>query len=212
MDPTIRQTVAMESSRRRLRATGERNYAGFLGLAMLVAAMWLVEAINALDGQRLSRDGIIARHLSGLPGIVSAPFLHASFSHLLDNTVPFVILGLVIAAGGVARIVEVTVIVALISGLGAWALSPSGSDTIGASGVVFGYATFLIARGAFTRRFLELAIGLLVVVLFGGALLLSIEPQAGISWQDHVFGAVGGVIAARVLSPARHTDQTALDK
>ena len=172
--------------------------------------MWLVEGINALDGQRLSQDGIIARHLSGLPGILSAPFLHASFSHLLDNTVPFVIFGLVIATGGVVRIVIVTVIVALVSGLGAWALSPSGSDTIGASGVVFGYATFLIARGAFTRKMLELAIGLLVAVLFGGALLLSIAPQAGISWQDHVFGAVGGVLAARALSPRRRTDQPAL--
>jgi membrane associated rhomboid family serine protease len=206
----IRQTVAMESSRRRLHASRDGAYTGFLVVGLLVAAMWLVEGINALDGQRLSQDGIIARHLSGLPGILSAPFLHASFSHLLDNTVPFVIFGLVIATGGVVRIVIVTVIVALVSGLGAWALSPSGSDTIGASGVVFGYATFLIARGAFTRKMLELAIGLLVAVLFGGALLLSIAPQAGISWQDHVFGAVGGVLAARALSPRRRTDQPAL--
>jgi len=193
----IRQTVAMESSRRRLHASRDGAYTGFLVVGLLVAAMWLVEGINALDGQRLSQDGIIARHLSGLPGILSAPFLHASFSHLLDNTVPFVIFGLVIATGGVVRIVIVTVIVALVSGLGAWALSPSGSDTIGAS-------------GAFTRKMLELAIGLLVAVLFGGALLLSIAPQAGISWQDHVFGAVGGVLAARALSPRRRTDQPAL--
>jgi membrane associated rhomboid family serine protease len=204
--------MAMEGALRRLRAGGDGDYAGFLTVGVLIAAMWIVEVINALDSQRLSQDGIIARHLSGLPGILSAPFLHASFSHLIANTVPFVILGLVIALGGAGQILAVTAIVALVSGLGAWALSPAGSDTIGASGVVFGYAAFLIARGAFTRNILQIAIGVLVAVLFGAALILSIVPQAGISWQDHVFGAIGGVIAARTLSPARHRDAPALNK
>jgi membrane associated rhomboid family serine protease len=187
----------------RLRAGGDGAYQGFVVVAVLIGAMWIVEVVNSLDGQRLSRDGIIARRLSGLPGILSAPFLHASFAHLLANTVPFVILGLVIALGGATQVIGVTVIVALVSGLGAWALSSSGTDTVGASGVVFGYATFLIARGAFTRSVAQIAIGVLVVVLFGGALILSVVPQSGISWQDHLCGALGGVIAARSLTPRR---------
>ena len=134
-----------------------------------------------------------------MPGILSAPFLHEGFSHLISNTIPFIILGLVIALEGPARVIAVTVIVALVSGLGAWALSASGTDTIGASGIVFGYASFLIARGFFTRKAVALVIGVLVVVLFGGALLLSIAPQRGVSWQDHVFGAVGGVLAAWIV-------------
>lgn len=187
----------------RLRAGSAGAYQGVVVVAVLVGAMWIVEVVNSLDGQRLSRDGIIARRLSGLPGILSAPFLHASFAHLLANTVPFVILGLVIALGGARQVIGVTVIAALVSGLGAWALSSSGTDTVGASGVVFGYATFLIARGVFSRSVTEIAIGVLVAVLFGGALILSVVPQSGISWQDHVFGALGGVIAARAFTPQR---------
>jgi membrane associated rhomboid family serine protease len=199
----------MERSLERVRARREGAYGGFLVVGLLVAVMWVVEVVNALDGQRLSRDGIIARRLSGLPGILSAPFLHVSFAHLIENTIPFVILGLVIALGGAAQVIGVTVVAVVVSGLGAWALSSTGSDTIGASGVVFGYATFLIARGFFTRKVPQIAVGLMVAVLFGAALIASIVPQTGISWQDHVFGAVGGVIAARALSPRRQAPASA---
>lgn len=199
----------MERSLERVRARREGAYGGFLVVGLLVAVMWVVEVVNALDGQRLSRDGIIARRLSGLPGILSAPFLHVSFAHLIENTIPFVILGLVIALGGAAQVIGVTVVAVVVSGLGAWALSATGSDTIGASGVVFGYATFLIARGFFTRKVPQIAVGLMVAVLFGAALIASIVPQTGISWQDHVFGAVGGVIAARALSPRRQAPASA---
>jgi membrane associated rhomboid family serine protease len=187
----------------RLRANRESAYKGFLVVTVLIAAMWIVEIVNSIDSQRLDADGIISRRLSGLPGILSAPFLHASFSHLIGNTIPFVILGGVIALDGAVEVISVTVIVALISGLGAWALSSTGTDTIGASGVVFGYATFLMARGAFTRSIAQIAIGVRVAVLFGAALIFSIVPHSGISWQDHVFGAIGGVIAARALTPSR---------
>jgi membrane associated rhomboid family serine protease len=186
----------MKLGLQRSRAGQADAYGGFLVLGALVCAMWVVELVNALDAQRLSSDGIIARRLSGLPGVLTAPFLHAGWGHLIANTIPFVILGLVIAASGAAVLIEVTVIAAIVGGLGAWALSASGSDTIGASGIVFGYATFLIARGFFTRRVAQILVGVLVAVLFGAALVASVVPQSGISWQDHVFGGLGGVIAA----------------
>jgi membrane associated rhomboid family serine protease len=192
----------MERSPERARAREQAFFTGALVVAGLLAVMWIVEVVNALDSQRLSEDGIISQRLSGLPGILSAPFLHTGFSHLIANSVPFAILGLLIALGGPVQVVAVTVIAALVSGLGAWGLSGAGTDTVGASGVVFGYATFLIARGLFTRRLAQIAVGVIVGVLFGGALILSIVPQAGVSWQDHAFGAVGGVIAARALTPA----------
>ncbi|MGD0196332.1 MAG: rhomboid family intramembrane serine protease [Solirubrobacteraceae bacterium] len=190
----------MEDQVGRLRSHRQSFYEGAVVVGVLVAAMWLVEIVNALDNQRLDSDGIIARHLSGLPGILSAPFLHASFAHLLANTIPLIILGLVIAFDGPVRLIALTAVAAVVSGLGAWALSSTGTDTIGASGVVFGYATFLLARGFFARSFLQIAIGLIVAVLFGGALLLSIAPQSGVSWQAHVFGAVGGLLTAWLVS------------
>jgi membrane associated rhomboid family serine protease len=97
----------------------------------------------------------------------------------------------------------VTAITAVVSGLGTWLIAPADTIHLGASGVVFGYATYLIARGWFNRRALEIAIGLVVALLWGGALLAGLEPQEGISWQGHLFGAIGGVVAARMLSERR---------
>jgi len=105
--------------------------------------------------------------------------------------------------GGALRVVAVTAIVVLVSGFGTWLIGPERSIHIGASGVVFGYATYLISRGAFNRNLLELAIGVLVAVVWGGALLGGLLPEEGISWQGHLFGAVGGIVAARLLARSR---------
>ena len=174
------------------------------GLALVVAMlalMWVLEVIDAA-GAHLDDDGIRPRTTAGLEGIVFAPFLHASFTHLISNTIPFVVLGAVIALSGFARIALVTVVVGLVSGAGTWLTAASGTDTIGASGLVFGFATYLIVRGIFTRRALHLGAGLLVLVLYGGSLALSLVPTPGVSWQAHLFGAIGGVLAAWLLDRA----------
>jgi membrane associated rhomboid family serine protease len=172
-------------------------------LAAIVALMWLVEIVNTLDSNRLDRDGIYARSFSHLWGIVTAPFIHVSFQHLLSNTIPFVFMGLIIALRGAARLALVTALVALIGGVGTWLISPGGVSTVGASGVVFGYATYLLARGLFNRSLLEILTGAVVGVVWGSALLSSIVPHYGISWQGHVCGAIGGVVAAWALSRDR---------
>ena len=169
----------------------------------IAAAMWVVEVVDSLDSHRLDRDGIVPRSVSHLYGIVFAPFLHASFGHLIANTIPFVLLGLAIALASAARVVAVTAIVALASGVGTWLTAPAGSVTLGASGVVFGYATYLISRGMFNRHIGELAMGVVVGVLFGGALLSGLLPHSGISWQAHLFGGIGGVLAAQMLAAPR---------
>lgn len=177
---------------------------GLRALGALVAVMWAVEVVNVLDSYRLDHDGIVPRNVSHLDGIVFAPFLHLSFSHLLANTVPFLILGFAIALAGAARLLTVTLIVALVSGLGVWLTAPAGTVTVGASGVVFGYATYLVSRGLFNRRIAEVALGVIVLVLFGGALISDLIPHSGISWEAHLFGGIGGVLAAAALArPAR---------
>jgi membrane associated rhomboid family serine protease len=179
----------------------------------VAAAMWVVEVADSLDSHRLDGDGIVPRNVSHLYGILFAPFLHASFGHLIANTIPFLLLGLTIALAGAVRVAAVTAIVALASGAGTWLTAPSGSVTLGASGVVFGYATYLVSRGMFNRRIGELAMGIVVAVLFGGALLSGLLPHSGISWQAHLFGGIGGVLAAQMLasprSGARHQPATA---
>lgn len=173
---------------------------GLRALLALVAIMWAVELVNVLDDYRLDRDGIVPRSASHLDGVLFAPFLHASFSHLLGNTVPFVILGFAIALAGAGRLLLVSLIVALVSGLGTWLTAPAGTVTVGASGIVFGYAAYLVSRGLFDRRIGEIALGVLVALLFGGALLSDLVPRSGISWQAHLFGAIGGVLAAAALA------------
>jgi membrane associated rhomboid family serine protease len=172
-------------------------------LLAIVAVMWIVEVINTLDNNGLDSDGIYPRNVGRLWGIVTAPFLHASFGHLISNTIPFVFLGLIIALRGAARVAMVTVIVAVFAGLGTWLIAPAHSVTVGASGIVFGYATYLLTRGLFDRNALELVTGLIVGVVWGGALLSSLVPHYGISWQGHASGAVGGVVAAWLLAGDR---------
>jgi membrane associated rhomboid family serine protease len=180
--------------------------------------MWLIELINTLDSNNLGSDGIHARSIGHLWGIFTAPFIHVSWQHLIANTVPFVFMGAIIALQGAKRFALVTVIVIVVGGIGTWLISPSGVSTDGASGVVFGYATYLFTRGFFNRNVLELLIGLIVGVIWGGALLSSVVPHYGVSWQGHVCGAIGGVVAAYILrnerprSPAPGSNDTPLDR
>jgi membrane associated rhomboid family serine protease len=169
----------------------------------IVLLMWGLEVVDVALDHRLDRYGIEPREVDGLDGVVAAPFLHVGFGHLAANTLPFVAMGLVIALEGPWRLIGVTAIVALVSGLGTWLIAPADTIHLGASGVVFGFATYLIARGWFNRRPVEIAIGAAVAVLWGGVLLAGLEPQEGISWQGHLFGAIGGVVAARMLSQRR---------
>ena len=174
------------------------RFAGVQVVLCLLVAMWVLEVVDVALDHRLDEYGIEPRELDGLVGVVAAPFLHADFGHLIANTIPFVALGIIIGLQGVARVLAVTGIVMLVSGLGTWLVAPDNSIHIGASGIVFGYATYLLARGIFNRDLIEIAIGLGVAAIWGTALLGGLLPQDGVSWQGHFFGAVGGVLAARV--------------
>jgi membrane associated rhomboid family serine protease len=183
------------------------RWAGFRIVISLAALMWVVEVVDSIDNHRLDQYGIRPRDADGLVGIVAAPFLHAGFGHLIANTVPFVLMGFAIALRGAGRVLAVTAVVALVGGLGTWLVAPAHTLHIGASGVVFGYATFLLSRGIFDRDLPELAIGVLVGAIWGTGLLSGLLPSEGISWQGHVFGAIGGVVAARMLAPQRQQAQ-----
>jgi membrane associated rhomboid family serine protease len=172
---------------------------GMLLVAAMAALMWVVEVIDQVAGGRLDRNGIEPRAVDGLDGVVWAPFLHGGFDHLIGNTIPFLVLGAAIALGGLARVAIVTAIVALVGGLGTWLVAPANTVHIGASGIVFGYAAYLVARGVFSRSLGQIALGVLVLVIWGTTLLQGLVPETGISWQGHLFGAIGGVVAARVL-------------
>lgn len=183
---------------------------GLRFVGAMAALMWVVEVVDQVANGDLEQYGIRPHHLDGLIGIVTAPFLHAGLGHLLGNTVPFLVLGAMIALSGLARVLATTVIVALVGGLGVWLFASTGSDHIGASGIVFGYAAYLIARGIFSRNLLHLAVGAVVLGFYGTTLLVAAIPTDGISWQGHLFGAAGGVVAARLLDRRRIGREPAL--
>ncbi|MDQ3741748.1 MAG: rhomboid family intramembrane serine protease [Actinomycetota bacterium] len=167
-------------------------------LAGMAAVMWVVEVVDAISFD-LDRHGIAPRAVDGLDGIAWAPFLHDGFGHLIGNTIPFLLLGAAIALAGLARLAAVSAIVVLVGGVGTWLSGPENTIHIGASGVVFGYAAYLVTRFVWSRRGLDLAVGVLVLAVYGTTLLVGLVPTPGVSWQGHLFGAVGGVVAARVV-------------
>ena len=174
-------------------------------LGTSVAVLGMVELVDWLifAGQ-LDQYGIQPRTLSGLSGILFAPFLHGNFEHLMANIVPLVTLGWFVMLREISDFFGVTIIVMLIGGLGTWLVGVSGSTHIGASGLVFGYLGFLLLRSYFERSFTAIAFSIAAFTLYGGIIIGVLPNQPGISWEGHLFGFVGGVLAARLLSRRRH--------
>ena len=166
-------------------------------LGSIVAIMWIVFfATIAAHGALLSL-GVIPRSLIGLRGILFAPFLHGSFAHLLANSIPFAIMGWFVMLRDPRHFVSVTASAMLGSGLLAWLLGAPGSIHVGASGVIFGYLGFLLLSGWYARSAASILISVLVAFMFGGLVFGVFPGQVGISWQAHLGGFIGGVLAAR---------------
>lgn len=165
-------------------------------ILVLVALMWVLELIDAALAYPLDVLGIVPRSGDGLLGIAAAPFLHLGFGHLVANTGALLVLGALILLTSPYFWV-VTVSVALFGGLGVWLVGDPHTVVIGASGLVYGYAAYLVALGIFRRSIKNLLVAVLVVLLYGGFVFGVLPGQAGISWQGHLFGAVVGVVMAR---------------
>lgn len=166
-----------------------------LPVCVLIGLMWLLEIIDSTLNGRLDSLGIEPRELDGLTGVVAAPFLHAGFGHLLANTTGLVVLGGLLALS-TKRFWMVCAVVTVLGGFAVWLVGPAGTVHIGASGLVYGVAAFLVARGFFERRIVTGAIAVLVALLYGGLVLGVLPNQPGVSWQSHLFGALAGVAVA----------------
>jgi membrane associated rhomboid family serine protease len=172
-------------------------------LSATIGATWTAFVVNGIAGGALMQYGVIPRTLTGLRGILFAPFLHANMQHLIANTVPFLAMGWLVMLRDARHFLPVTLFAMLGSGLMAWLLGAPGSVHIGASGVIFGYFGFLLLGGWYARSFVSIMLSLLVAAVWGG-LVLGIAPgQAGISWQSHLGGFIAGVLAARRYRGAR---------
>lgn len=165
-----------------------------------VLLLWVIEIIDVASGGRLDDEGINPRTGDGLWGILFAPVLHGDWAHLIANTVPVLVLGFLVLLSGIGRGLTATGIIWIIGGFGTWLIGGSNTNHIGASILIFGFIAYLLTRGIFTRNLGQLAIGVVVFVLYGSALWGILPRSPGISWQGHLFGAIGGVVAAWLLS------------
>lgn len=169
-------------------------------LGGFVALMWIIEIVDwFLLGGRLNAYGVRPRSMVGLRGILFMPFLHANFAHLAANTLPFITFGWLIMLRETSDFFLVSAVTMLVSGLGVWLTGAPYSVHIGASGLIFGYFGFLLLRGFFERSFMSIALSLFVGFLYGGLIWGVLPSQPGVSWQGHLFGFIGGVLAAQLL-------------
>jgi len=174
-------------------------------LATVVSIFWIIFILNGvIFGGRLNAFGILPRNLIGLRGILFAPFLHGSFYHVLANTAPFIVLGWLVMLRNIKDFYFVSFISALVSGLGTWLIGSPNSVHVGASGVIFGYFGYLLFRGYFERSFVAIAIAIAIAVTYGGLIWGVLPTRSYISWEGHLFGLIGGIIAAKFLSPIKN--------
>ena len=170
-------------------------------LATFVAIFWLLEILDQFVFRgSLDIFGIIPHQVIGLRGILFAPFLHGDFPHLIANTVPFLILGWLVMLQETSDFFVVTGLTMLVGGLGVWLFAAPGSIHIGASILIFGYLGFLLLRGYFQRNIPSILLSILVFLLYGGTIWGVLPSRPGISWQGHLFGFLGGVLAAKLIA------------
>lgn len=197
------------SQTRRPRTTASVWQRAISVIGGFVALLYVIETVDMGMANRLDQEGVQPRESEGLLGIVFAPLLHGGWGHLAANTVPLLVLGFLILLSGVGHWLEVTLIVWVVGGLGTWLVAPENTVHIGASVLVFGWLVHLVLRGIFTRSGRQILVGLVVLFLYGGALWGVLPSEPGISWQGHLFGAIGGALAAW-LTADRKPPRTAL--
>jgi len=165
-------------------------------IAVFVGLLYAVELTDTILDNRLDAAGVRPRETEGLDGIAFAPLLHSGWEHLFANTVPLLIFGFLILLAGVARWLAVTAVVWLVGGVGVWLTGADQTVHLGASVLAFGWLVYLLLRGLFSRSVGQILVGLVLLFLYGGVLWGVLPGQPGVSWQGHLFGALGGAWAA----------------
>lgn len=188
-------------------AQGTRKPLGIVGaaavMAVFVGLLWIIEFADEASGGQLDTYGISPRDPAEVPDIFTAPFLHASAEHLSANSIPLFVLGVIAAIRGLGKFFAASVIIIFVSGTGVWLTAPTGTVTLGASGLVFGYFGYVLLRGFADRRASDIVVGVVVAILYGSILWGVLPVDPAVSWQGHLFGLAGGVGAAFMLRDRR---------
>ncbi|GAA2397823.1 rhomboid family intramembrane serine protease [Actinomadura vinacea] len=184
---------------------GFRALSAAIIIGVVTAGMWVLEIADYVMNGALNDYGIRPHDVGDLPDIFTAPFMHGDFGHLIGNTLPFVILGFLAAARGVLKFLAASLIIIVVGGLGVWFLSSA--NTLGSSILIFGFFGYLLGRGLFERRVIDLAIAVGVVLLYGTMIFGVLPSDPSISWQGHLFGMLGGVLSSWLLRRGSRKDK-----
>lgn len=176
---------------------------------ILVLLLWLIKGADMLFDLELNNYGLFPLQVKGLPGIFTSPFLHADLAHLFANSVPLLILGSFLFYFYKDIAWMILFLIYIITGLWVWVYARGGAAHIGASGVIYGLASFLFFSGFIRRETGLLVITMLVAFLYGGLIwgvFPQLFPNQPISWESHLMGLLSGFILAvyyRKLGPQR---------
>jgi membrane associated rhomboid family serine protease len=182
----------------------------FVTMCAVIPFLFLIEAIDRGigAGQLDLAGGIIPHRIDGLDGVLFSPFLHAGWEHLYGNAVPLILVGTFALAGGARRFIWSTFVIMLVSGLGVWFIGDPDSVVVGASGVVFGYLGLLVARGFVERSWWNLGVAAFIGLLYWYQLYNILPTDQPVSWQGHLLGLLGGVLAAIIFRRRRPKTRT----
>ncbi len=206
-EPLARRYAPAQQPRRRI---GVKESDGGLGVAFrtsigFLAVIWIVFFIDLyVFGGGLRQFGVRPRDTQGLWGIFAAPLLHADMAHLVSNSLPGALFAGLVAWSSRRLFWQVTFLVTVVSGGLTWLIGGIDTVHIGASGLIYGWLAFLVVRGFVNRAALQILLGLLLLFSYSGLIWGVLPTQAAVSWQMHLFGAVGGIWAATMFKRGRN--------
>jgi membrane associated rhomboid family serine protease len=174
---------------------------GLVVVGSFVLLLYLIEILNTLLLHSLNRTfGLRPRSLDGVFDILTFPLLHANLAHLVSNTLPLITFGFLVFLSGMRVFLTALGSSWLGSGVVVWLIGGF-HVTVGASGLVFGLFAFLLVRGFVNHNWWQIVLSVVLFMVYGGILFGMLPTVASyVSWQAHLGGAIGGVVAALLLN------------
>jgi membrane associated rhomboid family serine protease len=202
--PTRGQAVTGPHRRRAAEIDVDEARKAFFLMVGFIVLIWVLQIANWADHYHLDASfGILPRSLGHLGDIFTAPFLHFSWDHIEGNSGPLFVFGLLAAYRGVVKFLGVTLIVAITSGLAVWLFQGNNQLTVGASGLIFGYFGYVLARGLIDRNLIDALAAVVMGLSYAYILTVAIPGTPGVSWIGHLGGLVGGLACGWIFRTKR---------
>lgn len=177
----------------------------------IILSLWVIHIFKLTLNLPLGNFGLLPRDSQGLVGILTSPFIHGSFQHLISNSVPLFVLTLLILVFYRKIAYQSILLIYVLTGIAVWLGARANVIHIGASGVVYGLVSFVFWTGIFRRNAKSIILALVMTLLYSGLFLGILPNQSGISWESHLYGALVGILVAYLMKDQRETNEIETD-